>query len=199
MAWAPIVLTAVQGIQGILSKRIGDKTLMAEFERDIQLEMEKVNIALIELKADKIELQKELALAQSRVVTAEVASNNILASSWRPIAMLNFLVLLNLYFFGVIPENFPESMAIKLFDVIQFGLGGYIAFRSLEKITPSVLQAGANSIMTLSGKHPQPSITRSEILDTDLLTIDAEDDDAVAATVNENKVRRLRKFRPGRK
>lgn len=47
--------------------------------------------------------------------------------------MLSFLGLLFLYWFGVQPENMPESVLLAVFDLLKIGIGGYIVGRSVEK------------------------------------------------------------------
>lgn len=79
--------------------------------------------------------------AQAGIVQQEVASSNWLASSWRPITMLIFVGLIVARWFGWSAPNLAPDEYIKLWDIVQLGLGGYVIGRSVEKIAPSI--AGA--------------------------------------------------------
>ena len=91
----------------------------------------------------KSNLQQFMAVftAQAQIVQAEAQSQNWLASSWRPITMLTFVVLIVARWFGWAAPNLSEAEYLKLWDIVQLGLGGYVIGRSVEKIIPSV--AGA--------------------------------------------------------
>lgn len=97
------------------------------------------------IKSDQIKdaYRNAVSLIQRQVdvIVAEAKGESWLQRSWRPIAMLNFLVLVNAYFFGWNSPTFGAEMASKLFDLIELGLGGYIVGRSAEKIVPSVVDA----------------------------------------------------------
>ena len=79
--------------------------------------------------------------AQAQIVQAEAASQNWLASSWRPLTMLTFVVLIVCRWFGWAAPNLSESEYIKLWDIVQLGLGGYVIGRSVEKIVPTIADA----------------------------------------------------------
>jgi hypothetical protein len=79
--------------------------------------------------------------AQAQIVQAEAASNNWLASSWRPITMLVFVALIVARWFGWAAPNLAEAEYLKLWDIVQLGLGGYVIGRSVEKVIPSIADA----------------------------------------------------------
>ena len=79
--------------------------------------------------------------AQAQIVQAEAASNNWLASSWRPITMLTFVALIVARWFGWAAPNLAEAEYLKLWDIVQLGLGGYVIGRSVEKVVPSIAEA----------------------------------------------------------
>ena len=79
--------------------------------------------------------------AQAQIVQAEAASNNWLASSWRPITMLTFVALIVARWFGWAAPNLAEAEYLKLWDIVQLGLGGYVIGRSVEKVVPSIADA----------------------------------------------------------
>ena len=85
--------------------------------------------------------QAELEQAAASIVKAEAASDNWLASSWRPVVMLTFAGLIVARWFGWAAPNLSEAEYLKLWSIVEFGLGGYVVGRSVEKIAPNV--AGA--------------------------------------------------------
>jgi len=91
----------------------------------------------------KDKMQQFLAVftAQAQIVQAEAASNNWLASSWRPLTMLTFVCLIVARWFGWAAPNLSEAEYLKLWDIVQLGLGGYVIGRSVEKVVPSIADA----------------------------------------------------------
>lgn len=87
--------------------------------------------------------QGELAdlTARSDIIKAEASSENWLTASWRPITMLTFTVLIVARWFGWSAPNLAEAEYLKLWDIVQLGLGGYVIGRSAEKIVPSIVSA----------------------------------------------------------
>jgi hypothetical protein len=79
--------------------------------------------------------------ARAEIVKTEAASQSWLASSWRPITMLVFTGLIVARWFGWSAPNLSEAEYLKLWDIVELGLGGYVIGRSVEKIAPAV--AGA--------------------------------------------------------
>jgi len=99
-------------------------------------------------KLKLMELQQSGALAQLAAETelskgaADIikteAAGGFLASSWRPITMLIFVGLIVARWFGLAAPNLQEAEYLKLWDIVQLGLGGYVIGRSVEKIMPSI-------------------------------------------------------------
>lgn len=85
--------------------------------------------------------QAELEQAAASIVKAEAASDNWLASSWRPVVMLTFAGLIVARWFGWAAPNLSEAEYLKLWSIVELGLGGYVIGRSAEKIIPSVAEA----------------------------------------------------------
>lgn len=90
-----------------------------------------------------LELQQEGALreieASMQVVVAEAKSEHWLTASWRPILMLTFTAVVanNLILapyiglmFGV---NAALPMPAEVWELLQLGIGGYLAGRTIEK------------------------------------------------------------------
>lgn len=82
--------------------------------------------------------------AQAEIIKTEAASTSWLASSWRPITMLVFTGLIVARWFGWAAPNLSPGEYLKLWDIVQLGLGGYVVGRSVEKVIPSIANAIAN-------------------------------------------------------
>ena len=81
--------------------------------------------------------ETELSKGAADIVKTE-AAGGFLASSWRPITMLVFVGLIVARWFGLAAPNLAEAEYLKLWDIVQLGLGGYVIGRSVEKIMPGV-------------------------------------------------------------
>lgn len=94
-------------------------------------------------ETERAKIQTFLAVftAQAQIVQAEAASSNWLAASWRPITMLTFVALIVARWFGWAAPNLAEEEYLKLWDIVQLGLGGYVIGRSLEKTAPAIASA----------------------------------------------------------
>ena len=75
------------------------------------------------------------------IIKTEAASEHFLASSWRPILMLTFGALIVARWFGWAAPDLSEAEYIKLWDIVELGIGGYVVGRSAEKILPSIAEA----------------------------------------------------------
>lgn len=82
------------------------------------------------------ELQ-ELA-ARSGIIEAEAKSENWLASAWRPVTMLVFVGLITARWFGWAAPNLSDAEYLKLWSIVELGLGGYVIGRSGEKVLPQI-------------------------------------------------------------
>lgn len=81
-----------------------------------------------------------------KIILAE-ATGSWLQKNWRPGMMVWFAVLIGLYWFGIVPPNMTEGIVLKLFDLLQIGIGGYIGGRTIEKtagVVTSAVQAWKN-------------------------------------------------------
>jgi len=82
---------------------------------------------------------KELE-AQAQIVNTEAASKHWLAANWRPITMLVFVGLIVARWFGWAAPNLSEAEYLKLWSIVELGLGGYVIGRSAEKLIPKVAE-----------------------------------------------------------
>lgn len=95
-------------------------------------------LALMEL-AQKGELTE--LIERASIVKAEAQSDHWLAATWRPVLMLTFGALIVARWFGWAAPNLTEAEYLKLWDIVELGLGGYVIGRSAEKIVPSIATA----------------------------------------------------------
>lgn len=84
------------------------------------------------------ELNKLYAV-QGEVLKTEMQGNK-LQRNWRPITILTFTLILVCKWFGWTDSSIPDELELKLMEIIEFGLAGYVAGRSLEKIATTVTQ-----------------------------------------------------------
>lgn len=82
--------------------------------------------------------QSEIEQAAAEVVRAEAASEHWLAANWRPLLMLTFGALIVARWLGWAAPDLTESEYIKLWDIVELGIGGYVIGRSAEKILPQI-------------------------------------------------------------
>ena len=99
-------------------------------------ELTKVQNSLI---SQVMEHEEEQIKAQKEIITAEIKSG-WLSRSWRPILMLTIVAIVaNNYLIYPYLSMFTEKAVVldlpsKLWNLMQIGVGGYIAGRSGEKI-----------------------------------------------------------------
>lgn len=99
---------------------------------------DQAKLAMLEL-AQKGELAEFTARAD--IVKTEAASAHWLAANWRPLTMLTFAGLIVARWFGWAAPNLSEAEYLKLWSIVEFGLGGYVVGRSVEKIAGPVADA----------------------------------------------------------
>ena len=85
--------------------------------------------------------QAQIEQAAAQIINTEAASQHWLAANWRPITMLVFVALIVARWFGFAAPELSEAEYLKLWSIVEFGLGGYVIARSLEKVTPSITDA----------------------------------------------------------
>jgi len=79
--------------------------------------------------------------AKAEIINTEAASTHWLAANWRPLTMLTFTALIVARWFGFAAPNLCAAEYIKLWDIVELGLGGYVVGRSVEKIVPAIADA----------------------------------------------------------
>jgi hypothetical protein len=107
----------------------------SDVEREaLRLEFYKLQFGIFE---KIVSYEQQLLESQKQVITAEAQGQSWLQRSWRPITMLTFLALVVADSFGWL----ANPLASEAWTLLQIGLGGYVAGRSLEKITPKIADA----------------------------------------------------------
>ena len=118
---------------------IGGKVIDRVWPDPAQKDAAKLELMKLYQSGDLAQLaaQTELSKGAAEIIKTE-ASGGFLASSWRPITMLIFVGLITARSFGWAAPNLQEAEYLKLWDIVQLGLGGYVVGRSFEKIVPSI-------------------------------------------------------------
>ena len=115
-------------------KLIDDLHTSDEEKLQMQAQIKKVEN---ELLAKIIDYESQLLEGKTKIITAEATGQSWLQRSWRPITMLTFLLLVVLDSFGWL----ANPLADEAWLLLQIGLGGYVAGRSVEKITKQYMGA----------------------------------------------------------
>lgn len=92
-----------------------------------------------EAERQKVQMALAIFAGQSAIVQAEAMSEHWLAACWRPVLMLTFGGLIVARWLGWSAPNITEAEVLKLWSIVELGLGGYVIGRSAEKIVPQVV------------------------------------------------------------
>ena len=134
-----------------------------------QEERGKMRLALLEsqiaLTGKVLEYEVALVNAQQNVIVAEAKGESALQRSWRPAIMVLFGVVIGWTFLiapvgsWLLAAMFPSvtpppvlPIPERMWTLLELGIGGYIAGRSLEKITDKVMDKG----LTFRKDEPVP-------------------------------------------
>lgn len=121
------LLSLLPIVGDVLDKIIPDPAAQAE-----------AKLKLMEL-AQKGEFTEMTTKAE--IIKAETNSESWLAQSWRPIMMLTFGALIVARWMGYAAPGISQEEILKLWNIVELGLGGYVIGRSVEKVVPSITQA----------------------------------------------------------
>ncbi len=125
-------------ILGILGKIAG--TVAERVFPDPAHELKRIELQQA-LQSAVLERTAEIEKAAADVVRAEAQGQSWLQRAWRPITMLVFVALIVSRWLGWCAPNLGEAEALKLWDIVQLGLGGYVIGRSAEKVLPVLVDA----------------------------------------------------------
>jgi len=128
----------VEGILGILGKVAGG--VADRIFPDPEQELKRIELQQA-LQAAVLERTSEIERAAAEVVKAEAQGQSWLQRTWRPITMLVFVGLIVARWLGWSAPNLGEAEVLKLWDIVEIGLGGYVIGRSAEKILPGVVSS----------------------------------------------------------
>lgn len=92
------------------------------------------------LQAAVLERTSEIERAAADVVKSEAQGQSWLQRSWRPITMLVFVALIVARWLGWSAPNLGDAEVLKLWSIVEIGLGGYVIGRSAEKILPGIVE-----------------------------------------------------------
>lgn len=126
----PIIGGIIDKAMGVIDKAIPDKDLRNQIRANMLSEFLGYEATLVE--------------QAGQTIRAEASGESWLQRNWRPLAMLNFLGLINAYWFDLTPEKITPELAVALLDLVKIGLGGYVVGRSAEKVAKAVAPAIGN-------------------------------------------------------
>ena len=89
----------------------------------------KLTVIQNEMHSKIIDYETKILASQTAIITAEANGQSWIQRNWRPITMLTFLALVVCDSFGWL----ANPLAAEAWTLLQIGLGGYVAGRSVEK------------------------------------------------------------------
>jgi hypothetical protein len=122
-------------ILGILGKVAG--SVADRIFPDPEHELKRIELQQA-LQAAVLERTSEIERAAAEVVKAEAQGQSWLQRTWRPVTMLVFVGLIVARWLGWSAPNLGEAEVLKLWDIVEIGLGGYVIGRSAEKVLPGL-------------------------------------------------------------
>jgi len=122
----------ILGILGKVAGGVADRIFP-----DPEQELKRIELQQA-LQAAVLERTSEIERAAAEVVKAEAQGQSWLQRTWRPITMLVFVGLIVARWLGWSAPNLGEAEVLKLWDIVEIGLGGYVIGRSAEKILPQI-------------------------------------------------------------
>ncbi len=129
------MLGTIIGIVGKIAGSVAERLFP-----DPEHELKRVELQQA-LQAAVLERTSEIEKAAAEVVKAEAQGQNWLQRTWRPITMLVFVALIVARWLGWSAPNLTEAEALKLWDIVEIGLGGYVIGRTAEKVLPGLVES----------------------------------------------------------
>lgn len=102
---------------------------------------EKANEAKLRLLEASQRGELEEMATRASIIKTEASSEHWIVAAWRPVLMLTFGALIVARWLGFSAPGISEAEILKLWSIVEFGMGGYIVGRSVEKIMPSITNA----------------------------------------------------------
>lgn len=117
-----------------------DNVVTSDEER-LQLHNQLVQLQLT-WQQQLLDYETKLAEQKAKIVQAEAEGQSWLQRNWRPITMMVFVVIVAWnYIIAPLAGLEMLPMPDQLWDLLQIGIGGYIAGRSIEKVAPMLADA----------------------------------------------------------
>jgi hypothetical protein len=79
--------------------------------------------------------------AAAELIKAEAQGESWLQRNWRPLVMITFTALIVARWLGFAAPNLGPDEVLKLWEIVQLGLGGYVVGRSVEKVMATAADA----------------------------------------------------------
>ena len=156
-------------ILDIVDKHIKDKQL----KQQLSLEIQKL------YTEEALKLQQQMIQSQSDVIVAEATGHSWLQRNWRPITMLVFVFIiannyvLVPYAHAIFKFQLPVlNLPPDVWEIIKYGLTGYIGARSVEKVTSIVtankLAKQVSETISVSDSNKAPKVTNLSLENDEL-------------------------------
>ncbi len=124
----------ILGILGKVAGSVADRIFPDPEQELKRLELQQA------LQAAVLERTSEIERAAAEVVKAEAQGQSWLQRTWRPVTMLTFVALIVARWLGWSAPNLGEAEVLKLWEIVEIGLGGYVIGRSAEKVLPALAE-----------------------------------------------------------
>lgn len=111
-------------VSGTAGKFIEDKDKAKELETALTAQL---TTSVVELMGRELDAQKS-------VIVAEAQGESWLQRNWRPIIMMALSTMVCIYWMGWTHQELDQPVILKILDIVQIGLGGYIGGRTAEKL-----------------------------------------------------------------
>lgn len=111
-------------VSGTVGKFIEDKDKAKELETALTAQL---TTSVVELMGRELDAQKS-------VIVAEAQGESWLQRNWRPIIMIALSTMVCIYWMGWTHQELDLPVILKILDIVQIGLGGYIGGRTAEKL-----------------------------------------------------------------
>jgi hypothetical protein len=113
-----------------------DKIDKSDEKLDLQLKYKQL---LIDIEGTYVTYESKLLEGRSRIVEAEINGGNWLQRNWRPmLMMICMFIILNNYVLVPYFQIPVVTLDEHIWNLMEMGVGGYVAGRSLEKISENL-------------------------------------------------------------
>ena len=124
----PLVSSVLETVSNVVSGTVGkfieDKDKAKELETALTAQL---TTSVVELLGREVDAQKS-------VIVAEAQGESWLQRNWRPIIMMALSTMVCIYWMGWTHQELDQPVILKILDIVQIGLGGYIGGRTAEKL-----------------------------------------------------------------